>query len=379
SSVSGRMRKPNPAASTMAFIRQSGGGPLDESTPPRAFALPPAPLARECGPNAARSRWRGSTYWRRAAIRRSLPSSFKERHVTDTTGGKEKLCVRIGDVVRTAIAESGGRGVDCFHRPFDLEERAYRRLVHDDLHVLPGIGLAVFLVSEDRAQAERGEQRLEVIGLSHRHLDLLARLHLPGIQPRTLVGQVASLGSAPQAEQAAAGAEPSGRVVEQDVVLEMPRAEPPGAETRHRGPRGFRSGDAELDLALDLARQSPRRGADYSTTRTVISVRSLGLSRASRGSFTMLSATSIPRTTRPKAVYCRSRKLESFTTMKNWEPALLGSWARAMETTPRLWGTSLNSALIVYPGPPVPWRSRPALRSFVLGSPPWIMKPGITL
>ena len=74
----------------------------------------------------------------------------------------------------------------------------------------------------------------------------------------------------------------------------------------------------------------------------------------------------------------RSRKAESFTQMKNCEPALLGSEERAMERTPRLWGVSLNSALTLCPGPPVPWRSREALESFVLGSPPWIMKPGMT-
>ena len=76
-------------------------------------------------------------------------------------------------------------------------------------------------------------------------------------------------------------------------------------------------------------------------------MRSFGLSRASRGAFTIWSATSMPRTTRPKAVYCLSRKPESATQMKNCEPALLGSLERAMESTPRLWAVSLNSALIV--------------------------------
>ena len=122
---------------------------------------------------------------------------------------------------------------------------------------------------------------------------------------------------AAEPEQAASAAEPSVLVVEQDVVLEVAGMDQAGSERRQRGPGGLGSLGAELDLALDLASQSPRRGAAYSSRRTVISVRSLGLSRASRGSFTILSATSIPRTTRSKAVYWRSRKLESFTTMKN--------------------------------------------------------------
>src|SRR6266545_1510539 len=62
-------------------------------------------------------------------------------------------------------------------------------------------------------------------------------------------------------------------------------------------------------------------GPSYSTTRTFMSMRSLGLSRPSRGAPTIWSATSIPRTTRPKAVYCRSRNAESATQMKNWQPA----------------------------------------------------------
>jgi len=67
----------------------------------------------------------------------------------------------------------------------------------------------------------------------------------------------------------------------------------------------------------------------------------------SRGALTIRSATSIPRVTRPKALYCRSRKVESPTHTKNCDPALFGSWARAIETIPRLWDVSLNSALIV--------------------------------
>ena len=62
----------------------------------------------------------------------------------------------------------------------------------------------------------------------------------------------------------------------------------------------------------------------FSTIVTVISIRSLGKSFAPRAALTILSATSIPRMTSPKAVYCLSRKLESFTTMKNCDPALSG-------------------------------------------------------
>src|SRR5678816_2648888 len=72
----------------------------------------------------------------------------------------------------------------------------------------------------------------------------------------------------------------------------------------------------------------------YSTT-TVISALSVGRSRAFLGRFTILSATSIPFTTSPNTVYCPSREFESLTTMKNCEPALLGSFVRAMERIPR--------------------------------------------
>ena len=63
----------------------------------------------------------------------------------------------------------------------------------------------------------------------------------------------------------------------------------------------------------------------------VISMRSVGLSRASRGWATILSATSIPFTTSPNTVYWRFRCGASFTTMKNCEPAEFGSLVRAIE------------------------------------------------
>ena len=52
--------------------------------------------------------------------------------------------------------------------------------------------------------------------------------------------------------------------------------------------------------------------------------------------------------------YCQSRKFESATQIKNCEPALSGSLARAIETVPRLWGLLLNSALpVARPAHPV--------------------------
>ncbi len=57
--------------------------------------------------------------------------------------------------------------------------------------------------------------------------------------------------------------------------------------------------------------------------------------------------------------------------MKNWEPPVLRP-ACAIDNTPLSWNCfgALTSQGIVYPGPPVP---------FLLGHPPWITKPGITL
>ncbi len=98
---------------------------------------------------------------------------------------------------------------------------------------------------------------------------------------------------------------------------------------------------------------------------------------------TILSTTSIPVTTSPKAVYWLSRNVESFTTMKNCDDAELGSCERAIETIPRLCDVSLNSAfrrasLPPTTLPPVPYRCAPSSAPFVFGSPPWIMNPGIT-
>lgn len=56
-----------------------------------------------------------------------------------------------------------------------------------------------------------------------------------------------------------------------------------------------------------------------------------------RGVFAMASTTSMPSVTWPNAAYWPSRKVLSSCTMKNWEEALSGSLARAMEMVPRTW------------------------------------------
>src|ERR1051326_327466 len=101
-----------------------------------------------------------------------------------------------------------------------------------------------------------------------------------------------------------------------------------------------------------------------------------GRSFAPRGALTILSATSIPFVTFPNTVYCLSRHGESEVTMKNCDEALFGSFERAMETMPRTCEMLLNSALIFLPEPPVPQVAGEP--ETVFGSPPWIMKPGMT-
>ncbi len=82
-------------------------------------------------------------------------------------------------------------------------------------------------------------------------------------------------------------------------------------------------GGATAILPVATAARRARTGADngpdgrHSNTVTVISTRSSGLSLLSFGTLTILSATPIPFTTSPNAVYLRSRNRESSTTMKN--------------------------------------------------------------
>src|SRR5579883_1242571 len=95
------------------------------------------------------------------------------------------------------------------------------------------------------------------------------------------------------------------------------------------------------------------------------------------GRWPITSATSIPLVTSPNAVYCPSRNVLSPVTMKNCEPALSGSSDLAMETTPLTWDFELNSAFMVYPGPPMPHLVLSGC--LVFGSPPWITHPGTIL
>ena len=55
------------------------------------------------------------------------------------------------------------------------------------------------------------------------------------------------------------------------------------------------------------------------------------------GTVAIFSSTSSPALSWPKAVYWRSRNFASPWQMKNWQPALSGCCARAMEITPRWW------------------------------------------
>ena len=120
----------------------------------------------------------------------------------------------------------------------------------------------------------------------------------------------AAAGRAPQAQHGPARAQRARLVVEEGVVLEVALAHELGPRAPQPLPRRLGGGDLELDLGLPRLAHGPAQ-APASTTRTFMSIRSFGLSRGSRGAFTIASATSIPRTTRPKALYCRSRKVES--------------------------------------------------------------------
>ena len=83
----------------------------------------------------------------------------------------------------------------------------------------------------------------------------------------------------------------------------------------------------------------------------------------------ILSTTSMPSMTLPKAGCRPSRKLLFTRLMKNWLPPVFGP-AFAIEMVPRSFLLpGGNSSFIVYPGPPVP---------FPFGSPPCIMKPLMT-
>src|SRR5262249_26135592 len=83
------------------------------------------------------------------------------------------------------------------------------------------------------------------------------------------------------------------------------------------------------------------------------------------------STASMPDVTSPQTVYWLSRKRASPKQMKNWLLAEFGSLVRAIEQTPRTWGSAENSCFrFGFEEPPVPLKFFP--------SPPCAMKPSIT-
>src|SRR5207245_4390015 len=99
----------------------------------------------------------------------------------------------------------------------------------------------------------------------------------------------------------------------------------------------------------------PGHPVTSAATRTLIILSGGGETAPEPGApFLILSTRSMPDVTLPHTVYWPSRKFESLKTMKNWLCALLGSWVRAIETTPRTCGSLLNSAGSLSPMPPVP-------------------------
>ncbi len=96
-----------------------------------------------------------------------------------------------------------------------------------------------------------------------------------------------------------------------------------------------------------------------------------GLSCASLGNCAIMSTTSCPLMTFPKIACFPSSQGVGAKVMKNWLPPVFGP-EFAIESIPfaLCFRSGWNSSRIVYPGPPVP---------VPVGSPPWIMNPGITL
>src|SRR5882672_1028808 len=166
---------------------------------------------------------------------------------------------------------------------------------------------------------------------------------------------------------------------ELDEVVDVPRRLVREELERHRARAGLdHGGDAVVlaglllaqHVADFLARRALQLPEALSTTACWIVCGSLGLSAPLRGTAAILSTVSMPLTTSPNALYCPSRPVFLPCMMKNLHEAELGSLVRAIESTPRTWCLSLlNSAcsLRLPSPPPVP-----------VGSPPWIMKLGIT-
>src|ERR1039458_7842708 len=95
-----------------------------------------------------------------------------------------------------------------------------------------------------------------------------------------------------------------------------------------------------------------------------------GRSCAPRGTCEIFSTTSYPSVTSPKTLCLLSSQGVAASVMKNWLPLVFGP-ALAIDRVPALvcFRSLWNSSANLYPGPPRPVPS---------GSPPWIMKPGIT-
>jgi len=112
-----------------------------------------------------------------------------------------------------------------------------------------------------------------------------------------------------------------------------------------------------------------RHGYAGSSSIDSIEGGSVGRSWRPVGVASIASTASMPAVTWPKTVCLpSSHGAASMVTMKNCEPLVLGP-ALAIASAPRTTLCWLNSSSKVYPGPPLP---------VPCGSPPWIMKSGMT-
>src|SRR5207237_6145185 len=111
---------------------------------------------------------------------------------------------------------------------------------------------------------------------------------------------------------------------------------------KHQGMAARGQLPSELD---PKAGRSPGDQRDF--LHAAVETVALTILPGSRGGSPTGSAStySMPLSTSPHTVYWRSRKGESWVTMKNWLLALSGFCARAIEATPRLCEALENSAL----------------------------------
>src|SRR5262245_33932059 len=123
---------------------------------------------------------------KRGRSRRWLP---RKDHVPRSAPGVEDRDVGIADVVLRTVAERGRGGVDRRRRALDLQEGADRRLVHHDLHLPPGIGLAVLLIAEHGAEAQALQDGLEDVGVGHPDLQLRTAPDALTVHPPALQGE----------------------------------------------------------------------------------------------------------------------------------------------------------------------------------------------